>query len=139
MSTNPELLKFFCVDLHRRGGKTYGRVNVLARCDKHAARVAVDQTIAVSYPKSRPAQWIVTKVTALDVKPPEQQVDEWNSLVPVGGEVDYRGYPEAEPKRFKTRTAAQVLSGHAAVVWLEGKAGCVTVESCTPVVKGGDV
>ena len=65
-------------------------------------------------------------------KDPERDVALWNARVSVGDWVEYRGYPEAEPQIFKTRTAAQVLSGHTAVVWLEGKAGCVTVEACRP-------
>ncbi len=64
MSTPAELLKPFNVYLHRRGGKTKGRIEVMARCEKHAERVAVDQTIAVSYPKSKPAAWIVDRVEA---------------------------------------------------------------------------
>jgi hypothetical protein len=134
---NGAVLKFYSVELHRRGGKTTGRVNVRARGDKHAARVAVDQTIAVSYPKSKPSDWIVTKVSPIERPLPEQQVADWNAQVSVGAEVDYREYPEADPKRYKTRTEAQVLSGHTAVVWLEGRAGCVCCEACTPVVEGG--
>lgn len=137
MSTPTELLKFFNVSIHRRGGKTRGRIEVRARCQKHAARVAVAQVVEVSYPKSKPKDWIVTEVTALDRKAPEQEVADWNAQVAVGAEVDYREYPEAEPKRFKTRTEAQVLSGHTAVVWLEGRAGCVCCEACTPVAAGG--
>lgn len=56
------LLYPFTVHLHRRGGKTKGRIEVQARCEKHAERVAVEQTIAVSFPKSKPAAWVVTKV-----------------------------------------------------------------------------
>lgn len=59
------LLKAFTVHLHRRGGKTKGRIEVQARCEKHAERVAVDQTIAVSFPKSKPSAWVVTKVEAI--------------------------------------------------------------------------
>lgn len=59
------LLKAFTVQLHRRGGKTKGRIEVQARCEKHAERVAVDQTIAVSFPKSKPSAWVVTKVEAI--------------------------------------------------------------------------
>lgn len=61
---------------------------------------------------------------------PEKQVAEWNARVKVGDEVDYREFPEAAPKRHTTRTEAQVLSGHTAVVWLNGKAGCVCIEAC---------
>ena len=51
----------------------------------------------------------------------------------LGDLVEYRSYPEASPQTFKTRTEAQVLSGHTAVVWLEGKSGCVCCDACRPV------
>lgn len=66
---------------------------------------------------------------------PQAEVDAWNAKVAVGDYVDYRGYPGAEPKAFRTRTEAEVLSGHTAVVWLEGKSGCVCCEACTPHTK----
>ena len=59
-------LKPYRVNLHRRGGKTTGRVEVLATCPKHAERVAVAQTIAVSYPDSKPANWVVDGVIAVE-------------------------------------------------------------------------
>ena len=37
------VLKGFSVKLHRRGGKTTGRIEVMATCAKHAERVAVEQ------------------------------------------------------------------------------------------------
>ena len=61
---------------------------------------------------------------------PEQEVAEWNAKVAVGDTVEYRGHPEAEPQTFTTRTPAEVLSGHTAVVWLNGKSGCVCVDAC---------
>lgn len=64
---------------------------------------------------------------------PQQKADEWNEKVGVGETVEYRDYPGAEPQRFTTRTRAEVLSGHTAVVWLEGKAGCVCVDACRKV------
>jgi len=57
-------LKPFKVRLHRRVGKTTGHIAVQAHCEKHAARVAVDQIIEVSYPKSKPSSWIVDSVEA---------------------------------------------------------------------------
>lgn len=60
------------------------------------------------------------------------EADAWNDNVPVGSTVEYRAAPGEQPKTYTTRTAAEVLSGHTAVVWLEGKAGCVAVASCTP-------
>lgn len=71
-------------------------------------------------------------------KGPVEMVDAWNRTVKVGDVVEYRGYPEAEPQRFQTRTVAQVLMNHTAVVWLEGKAGCVAVEACKPVEIRGE-
>lgn len=66
---------------------------------------------------------------------PAKKVAAWNARVKLGDMVEYRSYPEAPPQRFRTRTAAQVLSGHTAVVWLEGKAGCVCCDACRPVAE----
>lgn len=57
-------LKPFTVYLRRRGGRTRGRIEVQAAEQSHAERVAKAQLIEVSYPKSKPAQWIVTSVEA---------------------------------------------------------------------------
>ena len=56
------ILKAFRVQLHRRGGKYKGHIDVQATCAKHAERVAVAQTIEVSFPKSKPGQWVVDGV-----------------------------------------------------------------------------
>lgn len=66
---------------------------------------------------------------------PQREVDIWNSRVKVGDLVKYRSYPEAEPELFRTRTEAEVLSGHTSVVWLEGKSGCVCTSACRMVAK----
>jgi hypothetical protein len=63
----------------------------------------------------------------------QAEVDQFNAKVPLGGLVDYFEYEGAPLQRFKTRTEAQILSGHTAVVWLEGKSGCVCVSHCIPV------
>lgn len=64
---------------------------------------------------------------------PHIAVAAWNNALNVGQWVEYRSYPEAAPVLHRTRTQAEVLSGHTPVVWLHGKSGCVTLESCTPV------
>lgn len=64
---------------------------------------------------------------------PELEVRSWNDAVKVGDAVEYRGYPEADSQICTTRTAASVLSGHTAVVWLNEKSGCVLVSACRPV------
>jgi hypothetical protein len=60
----------------------------------------------------------------------------WNSRHPVGTFVRY--YRRIHPREdlagvFRTRSAAQVLSGHTAVVWLEGVSGCVCLDAVEPV------
>jgi len=64
---------------------------------------------------------------------PKKEAATWNEKVCVGDTVEYRWFPEAEPETFTTRTPAEVLSGHTAVVWLNGKCGRVCVEACRPV------
>jgi hypothetical protein len=64
----------------------------------------------------------------------EKRCAQWNARHPVGAQVEYHSViGEAEFKVFRTRTPAQVLSGLTAVVWLEGKSGCVCLEACVPV------
>ena len=60
-------------------------------------------------------------------------VDKWNAMVSVGDAVEYRDYPEAEPQTFTTQTPDEILSGHTAVLWLNGKRGCVCVDACRPL------
>lgn len=65
---------------------------------------------------------------------PQKEAAAWNARVKVGDTVQYeevKGVTEAQT--FKTKTEAEVLSGHTAVVWLEGTRGCVAVSHCTLV------
>ena len=63
-----------------------------------------------------------------------EQCDRWNEQYPVGTLVEYHPIiDEPEHRLRKTRSTAQVLSGHTAVVWLEGESGCVCLEACVPV------
>lgn len=69
---------------------------------------------------------------------PQKEVDAFNARVMVGDLIEYSEViGMTEPKRFNTATEAQVLSGHTAVVWLEGKSGCVAVSHCKPVGVAG--
>jgi len=64
---------------------------------------------------------------------PQQEVDAWNARVKVGDSAEYSDVVGlTEPQTFKTKSEAEVLSGHTAVVWLEGKRGCVAVSHCKP-------
>lgn len=58
----------------------------------------------------------------------------WNELYPIGTQVEYHpiiGDPEHRITR--TRSAAYVLSGHTAVVFVEGISGCVALEAVRAV------
>jgi hypothetical protein len=56
----------------------------------------------------------------------QRLVDDWNAKYPVGTPVTYyyAKDPLIEPRHSRTRSEAQLLAGHTAVVWLEGVAGC---------------
>lgn len=65
---------------------------------------------------------------------PQKAVDAFNAMVKIGDEVIYyEVIGDGKPQRLRTRTEAQVLSGHTSVVWLEGKSGCVCTSHCTKV------
>jgi hypothetical protein len=64
----------------------------------------------------------------------QRDCDVFNKACPVGSTVLYEsviGMTGALP--YTTRTPAEVLSGHTAVVWLDGKRGCVAIDHCRPV------
>lgn len=61
----------------------------------------------------------------------QKQCDAWNTAHQEGTTVAYepiRGQGEAH--RGKSISEAQVLGGHSAVIWLEGKSGCVSLDHC---------
>lgn len=58
----------------------------------------------------------------------QREVDDFNKRHPIGTPVQY--WPVIGGKdsmRSTTRSEAQVLGGHTAVVWINGKAGCVAL------------
>ncbi|MER6191815.1 hypothetical protein [Streptomyces cyaneofuscatus] len=71
-------------------------------------------------------------------EPPEVTVDRWNAQYPVGTPVTaHPGFrPETDPKGTqlitRTRSAASVLSGHTAVVWVEGHSSCIKLTHVYP-------
>lgn len=85
---------------------------------------------------------LIARMTGSTEKPtmnrrpnPQKEVDAWNARVQVGQMVQYAEVNGlTEPKTFKTRTPAELLSGHTAVVWLEGKSDCVCVSHCKPII-----
>lgn len=63
---------------------------------------------------------------------PQKACDQWNAIAYVGMPVNYRN-DLRETKETKTRTAASVLGGHSAVIWLEGVGGCVALDRVHPL------
>jgi hypothetical protein len=64
----------------------------------------------------------------------ERAVADWNRRHGVGALVKYhRIIGEGEGVATKTRSEAWVLSGHTAVVMVEGVSGCVALEAVNPL------
>lgn len=57
----------------------------------------------------------------------------WNKTFPVGTRVRYwTGVREGVGKVSTTKTEADLLGGHTAVVWIEGESGCVALSHVEP-------
>lgn len=64
----------------------------------------------------------------------EQQVAVWNERHPVGTPVEYwRGIVEGDGLKSKTSSAAEVLGGHTAVVWVEAQGPCIALTHVKPI------
>lgn len=63
----------------------------------------------------------------------QEQCDRFNALCPVGHPVIVR-LDNGQRKETTTRSEAQVLSGHSAVIWLEGVTGCYLLDRVTPMM-----
>jgi hypothetical protein len=58
----------------------------------------------------------------------EQLCTLWNAAHPVGTLCRYwTGVREGEGQLAKTRSAAGMVGGHSAVIWLEGVSGCIAL------------
>jgi hypothetical protein len=62
----------------------------------------------------------------------QKDCDAWNAKHPVGTEVRIR-LDSGHIQDTKTRSEAQMLSGHTAVIWLEGISGCYMLDRVSPV------
>lgn len=60
-------------------------------------------------------------------KSPQKIIDDWNAKYPAGTIVDLIR-DNGKTKRTITRSKAHLLSGHTAVIWLEGVTGCYALE-----------
>lgn len=62
----------------------------------------------------------------------QAQCDAFNEACPVGGRVKVE-LDGGEVRETVTTSEAQILSGHSAVVWLEGISGCYLLDRVTPM------
>jgi hypothetical protein len=63
-----------------------------------------------------------------------EMVQNWNQRWPVYTPVRYWKGPRPGPsKQGRTRSTAELLSGHTAVVWIEGEVGCIALTHVQPV------
>jgi hypothetical protein len=67
------------------------------------------------------------------VKQLQKQCDRFNAKVNVGDEVFIKLDAVDEPFRTRTKSTAQILSGHSAVIWLENVSGCYLLDRVTAV------
>jgi len=61
----------------------------------------------------------------------QKKVDKWT--YPIGQLVDVKK-DDGTTLRTRTRSAAQLLSGHTAVIWVDGIAGCYSLDCVKPVI-----
>jgi hypothetical protein len=62
----------------------------------------------------------------------QKDCDAWNAKHPVGTAVTVR-LDNGEVQQTKTKSAAEMLSGHTAVIWLDGISGCYMLDRVTPI------
>lgn len=68
---------------------------------------------------------------------PEKLAALFNKSFPVGTHVRYWTFDRhGLGKVSTTRSVASVLSGHTAVVWVEGEAGCIALSHVEPFIGG---
>lgn len=112
------------------------------------ARMAADSEILRAAPDNSDAwsdeEWaawgrIADRAHSTRPKPhPASETERWNAQYPVGTPVTaYPGCrPEDDPKCTRlvtrTRSAASVLGGHTAVVWVDGHSSCISLTHVDP-------
>jgi hypothetical protein len=62
---------------------------------------------------------------------PQRAVDVWNAKHPIGTKVRVRK-DNGDVLSTTTRTKAEVLSGHTAVIWVSDIRGCYLLDRVTP-------
>jgi hypothetical protein len=66
-----------------------------------------------------------------NLKKMQAECDAFNAKHPVGSEVFVKLDFVDEPFRTRTRSTAQILSGHSSVIWLDNVSGCYLLDRVT--------
>jgi hypothetical protein len=74
----------------------------------------------------------------MDPRVLQDRVDTFNQLHKVGTAVIVQR-DDGTLQKTKTRSAAQILSGHSAVIWLQGISGCYALERVCPLPENAQV
>lgn len=102
-----------------------------------AQKVAKDSaapTSSISSLTPAPAPAGITGATELSariLKRLQAQCDTWNKKHPVGTAIVLQR-DGGDNLSTKTRSSAEILSGHSAVIWLEGVSGCYLLDRVSP-------
>jgi len=70
--------------------------------------------------------------TKAQLRKMEAECNRWNTKYPVGTDVMLNKDGHDEPVPTKTRSTAQILSGHSVVIWLENVSGCYLLSHVKP-------
>lgn len=70
-----------------------------------------------------------------NIKKLQAECDAFNAKCPMGGRVSVRLDGHDEPMETITITAAEVMSGNSAVVWMKGISGCYLLSHVTPIAE----
>lgn len=62
----------------------------------------------------------------------QRQCDKFNASNPIGTRVTVH-LDSGEVRETFTRSEAEILSGHSAVIWLDGVRGCYLLDRVTPI------
>jgi hypothetical protein len=68
-----------------------------------------------------------------DITKLQAACDAFNAKCPVGGKVKVKLDGVDEPFETVTKSEAQILSGHSAVIWMENVSGCYLLDRVTAI------
>jgi len=78
---------------------------------------------------------VYSMTTKAALKKMQAACDAFNAENPIGAKVTVQLDNKDEPFETVTRSKAEVLSGHSAVIWLEGVTGCYLLDRVKPIAQ----